>query len=233
MKKDLMSKYKGLSVVMFDNKIEKVKLPFSADDWIDIADPEGDLLPSCCAAISEIRSVLLRCLSDGQYITCTELCEIYVLIKDHGCDEDCILNDLIEIWEEIKDKALTESSTKGLNPDDLNDAIRIMSDAVTTINFNQMFQKEYQSEVIELNQLRILFPAIRTIYQEIQNKFGEFVKGYAIVDKENNVVPTRVGGLGIYEKKSTAEQGIKQAFKGSTDYSVRKVKLSIEGIDFL
>jgi hypothetical protein len=67
--------------------IEKIKIPFTGDEWIDLMDTEGQALGMCCATISHARDILLAELRGGRWINGEKLWEFVELLRHHDSFE--------------------------------------------------------------------------------------------------------------------------------------------------
>lgn len=63
--------------------IRAFKLPFTAEEWLDIVNKEGNFLPMCCATISNARDILIAQLREDRYIDCSEALQFTELLGSH------------------------------------------------------------------------------------------------------------------------------------------------------
>lgn len=63
--------------------IEKIKIPFSGDEWLDLMDTEGRALGMCCGTISAARDILLGELRGGRWIDGEKLTRFVGLLSHH------------------------------------------------------------------------------------------------------------------------------------------------------
>jgi hypothetical protein len=67
--------------------ISSFKLPFTAEDWLDLMNKEGEFLGMCCATISNARDILLSQLREDQTISCAETFQFIELLGSHDSFE--------------------------------------------------------------------------------------------------------------------------------------------------
>lgn len=63
--------------------ISSFRLPFTAEEWLDIMNKEGQFLGACCATISNARDILLSQLREDQFIDCHEALQFVELLGSH------------------------------------------------------------------------------------------------------------------------------------------------------
>lgn len=65
------------------NYIEKIKIPFTGDEWIDLMSTEGNALGMCCATISDARDILIGQFRGGRWISGEKLWQFVQLLDHH------------------------------------------------------------------------------------------------------------------------------------------------------
>lgn len=76
--------------------IDRFKLPFSAEEWLDIMDKEGESLPMCCGTISSVRDILLGQLRENRVISCADSNHVFELLAGHDGFEYMLANEEID-----------------------------------------------------------------------------------------------------------------------------------------
>lgn len=193
-----------------DPQIYKVKLNFTAEEWVDLMDTEGEFLPMCCGTISHIRDVLIGCLRDGGMITASDLSEIVQLLKDH---HDCGDNDsdplvrLQQTWDAIKDQAKLRVSGYKIDPSDFLTAFGILYHSSSVIAWNfpgKDEDEEFERKVSNSTAFIRLLPAIKTIHKHLTELGVEPVDGFAVCEGDEVLQAYR--GLAVYRTPERAEE---------------------------
>lgn len=245
----IVEKYKNLGIEVETNfagdEICKVHLFFTPEQWVDIANPDGDILPYCCSAISGIRDELIDCLCNGGWIYTHDLFDVVMSLKSHDCNN--ILTELIELWNIIKDD-VKEEKPYTLDPNKFDDAINLLSQCSSLLSWSNIFSlriddKDYEQRLLTRNiskykQYASLFPAIKTIYNEIVNQQHKPFHVYALteeVDGKTELLTLRSGGYCVFDNEDRAKEMCDEFNKMyESNIEVKFVRISVEnGVEFL
>jgi hypothetical protein len=216
--KEKYLKEKGLEVTVnhwpgTPLKVYSVKLDFTAEEWVDLMNTEGEFLPMCCATISNIRDVLIGCLREGGFIRVTELFEICEALKNHhDCSDEGSdpQNRLMQTWDKIKDDADLHLLGHPVDPNDLDDAFNILYHSAATLAWNMLNddeedeQRKLTHEVVRIHEFSRVLPSIRTIYKALKEKKFEPLEGYGVA--EGDELLSLTSGLAIFAKEERAKE---------------------------
>lgn len=79
--------------------IEHLELPFSAVQWVDLANREGQWLPACCGNISHARELLMSCLHNNKRIGAHAFRDLVLTIIEHDDGLAGLDAKTLEEWE--------------------------------------------------------------------------------------------------------------------------------------
>lgn len=194
-----------------DPKINSIWLNFSPEEWADLLNKEGELLPACCANISRIRDILGGSLRENGEIQTMYLWEAVQLIEGHNdCDafpEDHPLRKLVALWKEIEEHADTRITGVFRNPNDPKDALDVVYACSGVVAWNHlvtphMENREYEQRVAVNFALAQMWPAIKTLYHKLSEVGFPPVKGWAVCLGEE--VLDSHAGFCIFQNKGQA-----------------------------
>jgi hypothetical protein len=223
------------------DKISEVKLPFTNEEWGDLLNKEGEYLPSCCAQISAIRSMLQSALREGGWIRMKDLSAIASAAINHGDFEDgSPIFRLIELWNAIKPDARTEPEDASANLDDPKEAMETLIDRCQYYIFEsygrlrnglseqQLFNKRAHDECM----LATIMVCVRTLHEKLTDlSLGTF-DGYGVFAGEK--IGMMVGGMAFFKNEEEANKVRDDWNKDKAQYSVSKCRCSIQkGIEKL
>jgi hypothetical protein len=228
-------KQKGLFVTadrFKPGKISKVKLPFTPEQWVDLLNCEGDLLPSCCADISGVRDILIASMRYGGELDANELRRISFLLRNHHdkWEDGHPCAQIIAIHKRLG-KMLERQTRWAVVARDLTDPKECldMLGSCSRYFFYSIFdegaqrpplrdkyrdEKTFREALVRHERMAMihyvkqgllfakLAPIIRTLADKLPTLFSDF-KGYAIANK-SGFIPELMGTPAIYQKKSNA-----------------------------
>lgn len=232
-------------------KIAEVELNFSSEEWADLLNREGELLPSCCADISRIRDILQDACRNNYYISVENLFEAAYLAKHHGFlpDEDHPVCKIMALWETVKDHARQRSLVGTANLDNPRDALDALYDAAGVISWAETFSgNRHQEENMQFEDkmnrnaaLATIQTAVRTLFFKLKEMDEGPIEGYGIA--HNNEIAHTRRGLAIFKTHEIAQEicdnwnsseGETNRKQGPRVYSVKKVRVSMEkGLEFI
>ena len=170
-------------------KISSVWLNFSPEEWADLLNKEGELLPACCANVSRIRDILGGALRESGEIQTMHLWEAAQLIEGHdNCDafpESHPLRTLVELWKEIEEHADTKMTGFLRDPNDPKDALDVVYACSGVVAWNHLAKpstadREHEQKVAVNFTLAQMWPAIKTLYHKLDEIGFPPVKGWAV-----------------------------------------------------
>jgi hypothetical protein len=242
----LIDKYldQGIEICTNGNpeKIYKLKLPFTSDEWMDLMDTEGKSLGACCAVISDVRDTLMATLRERGWIRATDLKEIVDALKEHrevhssSSEPQAVM---ARIWEAIKeDVDLFNIAARPHDPNDLNDAFSILNRSAANLSWDNLFtrstpESENKHTLLQMTHFARLVPTIKTIYDHLVKNGMEPVFGFAVAEGEK-IVPLRNEGFAIFPTVEEAKEILDYLNQEESRFSIRNVKVSLEeGVVFL
>lgn len=222
----------------YNGSIDKIKLDFiSPEQWVDICNAEGELLPMCCANISSIRDNLFTALRDGGWMRIRDAAETAVLIIGHHdeFEDGHPLNKFVELYDKAKDYMETPVHNR-FNPKSLAGAYEYIVDYASEMKWNSLFAKNKENagdkgRACFIRQAHSIRIALKTILDKLDRNIAP-VEIYAIADGEQ-----------IYDKSFTTN--INEAFNcldrikyspppEGIERNVVKIRLSMDkGLEFV
>lgn len=223
-------------------KIYAVRLNFTPEEWAELVNKYGKYLPACCAEISEIRSILVSAMIEDGEITATDLQDAVELIVNHGHDglqeENHPIARLVALWNLIKDDASLNLSGVPVDPNSLDGAFGVLCRASAGIRWTSLFGQpdehaELHAKMQTYEEFIRIVPAIRTVFTELVEKGVEPFEGWAVSTGDQIL---RRRGLSIFATRKRAKE-VAKLFNSEGDikfkYTVRKVRVSLDGVEFL
>jgi hypothetical protein len=67
--------------------IERVRLPLTPEQWVDVLNGDGEHLPSCCGSIDSARSIFVRALHDDRWVDADDFRDLCEILIDHGFED--------------------------------------------------------------------------------------------------------------------------------------------------
>lgn len=246
----------GLEVRAEDpTTLDSVRLPFSAEQWSDIANRHGRFLGMCCATISQLRDLLVAALHEAGWISMDALREVIVLARGHDllprtAAEQDALNPwtlLARVWEAVepyaKPAAASGNSLRNLanDPRDLENALEIVSLLAARLAYDTAFTTEADAREacgLRLNLVRLL-PALATVNARVATLWPGDFTGVALVWKAtpDHIIETN-GGPTLYATREASEETLRwwRRTDPEVDAKVRfrPVRVTLEkGLEFL
>jgi hypothetical protein len=213
-----------------------------AEDWLDLADTDGELLGMCCGTISEIRDVFLGSLRGGRTFDMKDLEKVAWLALSHEpwmeyeeshVDEEDIIWRLVRLWNAIKDKCKKyRSKPHSIDVNDVDVALSAMQHMPLFISMERHVSNPRRGCL--LWQTSKMWPFVKVLYE----KFGEVstlpMEGWGAVDEEGELAST-VGGPAMYPTEEELDK-VMECWDEETRafYTKKKVKLSAkEGLTII
>jgi hypothetical protein len=242
----LIEKYRDQGIEIYTNgnpdKVYKIKLPFTSDEWMDLMDSEGNYLSACCSVISDVRDTLMATLRERGWIKATDLKEVVESLRGHhdidpeGSDPQAVM---ARLWEAIKDDAdLFSMASHSYDPNNLSDAFSILNRSAANLSWENLFSRqtsesENKHSLLQMIHFVRLFPAIKTIYDHLVKNGMEPLFGFAVAEGEK-IVPLRNEGLAIFHTEEEAREILNYLNREEEVFSIRKVRITLEeGVVFL
>lgn len=218
--------------------IQEVYLDYSDEEWVGMLNKEGPYLGVCCAAVSEVRDILFGAVREGKKIECPDLCRAVHQLENHGHGTHGPASKLKLLWECIKEDACGRLDAYPTDPNDLQDAIEMVTTACGKLSWNYINagpETMFRQEVAQYWEFMRISPAIRTLYKSLDEFFGgKSVDGYALC-RDGQVVEFATG-VEVYADLKTAERNVKdfRRLRDCENLTIRKVKLSLQdGLEYL
>jgi hypothetical protein len=214
--------------------ISSVKLDFADEEWVDLCNKDGELLPACCANISAIRDVLIDALRNGGFVSCDDLEEAARLYKEHHemDDNDPIKIKLVDLWENIKPFSDRQAIPHTNNVDSIEDACSIIHNLSNELRYSFLLPPEDKRVEDALALLKAI-PAVKVLYEKIQKDFPEVQEAFAVCKNGEIIETIRANGIYINKEFSQAVAKTLAEVDSESSYDVRPVKISLEdGIVF-
>ena len=77
-------KQRGVNVTVdTDKHIDSIKVEFTPDEWYRILNRNGDLLGTCCADVSDIRTILKEAICNDGFVNSYDFSRLARLIDGH------------------------------------------------------------------------------------------------------------------------------------------------------
>lgn len=242
----LVQKYldQGIEICTNGNpdKVYKIKLPFTSDEWMELMDSEGKYLSACCAVISNVRDTLMATLRERGWIRATDLKEVVESLREHhdihpeGSDPQVVM---ARLWDAIKDDAdLFSIGSSPYDPNNLNDAFSILNRSAANLSWENLFSRstlesENKHTLLKMIHFARLVPAIKTIHDHLVKNSREPFIGFAVAEGEK-IVPLRNEGLAVFATEEEAKEILDYLNEEETRFSIRNVKVTLEeGVVFL
>jgi hypothetical protein len=223
------------------DKINKVKLYFSNKIWSDLFDADGDLLPICCASISEIRDCFIEAKRSSGWMQIDDIVNITNNSISHEFEENHPVSIIKKIYNKIFLYMDEIHSLGTKNVDNIEDAC----DLLTKFSYEFVYQSfltgfsDIQTKANLNYSIYSIVPAINTLYNKLQKLRLSPIEGYALINLATNKVYTMSSGLSIFPTVEEAEKiksywlEVKQ-IHDSKECEIRKVRITIEkGIEFI
>ncbi len=221
--------------------VDSVKLKYTPEQWLDMFNVEGDILPYCCSTISNIRDVLIGTLRNDGYISTSELEDVADALKaHHDCDdnEDNELRYLLNLWETVKDDTnVSACKLPTRDPNDLFDALNVLEEYLPKIAFDRIVSdKDGANAAAVMRCLHSIMPCIATIHSAIKENKVEPVIGWAIM-RNDEIVTYRHHGYAIFKDKGYANYLAYVVMDHPEELNknlyLRHVKFDLTGIHYL
>lgn len=232
----------------YDNgdKVREVKFRFSKEEWADMANKEGELLPVCCANISTIRNVLVAALREDGVFSVEEMERIVVNMDGHDWEENHPVSKIKQVYKALLSH-LEPRTVSSVSQDSVQGAAsRVWFDEIwkfcSSYSRDSMFHewgKTAQDRATHNKRLYDIMPTVRALYKFLdKTKFGP-AEGFAIVRKATNELYEFYDrGLALFRNQEEADKCLerwmatKQVPVG--DVEIRKVRISLEnGVEFI
>lgn len=198
------------------SKIASVKLDFTSEEWVDLLNTEGELLPTCCAKTSRIRDILTKALKKACLIHPEELTEAAHLIKDHGYDQyspEHPLSRLVSLYDLLQNSFRTGRGWfhSSFNLDDPHECITALAlycnnyeEFSFSINTTSSKEMKFQDHCNQQKALIDLHPVVVALYKHIK-ELNSTYSGYGIIDNKKGIAYSR-SGLAIYMNEQLAQE---------------------------
>lgn len=226
----------GLKVEMsyhFPDKISSIKVKcFTKNECIDFLDAEGEYLEACCADISRIRDIVQDFVRNGYWINSNKLSEMIGLIKSHGFSKEHPFNKIIKVWDKVKDHVELNDCCPSANFNNIKDVLSTISSSACTLNFHLILNdlsKEkgrLQEKAHYMKDLATMLPAIKTLYEKVEELDLGSVEGYAIY-KDDEIVMSH-SGVAIYKSEKEALDTNKYLIKNNKNYTIKNIIISLK-----
>jgi hypothetical protein len=214
---------KGVTVTADHNqpkKLSSLKLDFTAEEWADLLNKEGEYLTICCANISRIRDILMDVIREDHEISSDHLAEAAELVKGHGCEQyppEHPLSRLVALYEKTKKHLRyglgTHHDTVDLdNPHKVLEALASYANAYTWACFNlrtgdpdhPIMDRRVQDCANREKALIDLWPVVRTLYHRL-SELSLPVPGFGLVDEKGEIGYSN-SGLAVYHNEAFAQE---------------------------
>jgi hypothetical protein len=211
------------------NKINKIKLKFAQEDWSNLSNKEGTLLPACCYSVSTIRDQFISALREDGWIDAEGMESIVsnMIAHDYGARHPAgIVKGIFEIIESCV--KMRENGTE--NPLDPSDACSMIYHFASEFSWASMSSSfgDYDSRVCVINDIYNVIPAIHTLYHNIKKIGFDSVEGYALVNRPNGEVVKFNRGLAVFRTLDDAKEVSKEWIKRK---QIKAKHLDIEFLD--
>ena len=221
-------------------RITSVTLNLTPEEWVDLASVEGEALTACCATISRIRDLLIASLRSSGFIRVDDLFEVLKLLKEHSdveyCDsaeDDDIIQKILKTWEVIKEDVEVSLPQVKIEQDNLKAALTVMYEASSNIIYNSMFEESKrnkdQSHLHSTLQYARIFPAIKTIYQNLVEKVNDPISCFVLV-RDNQPLQYLSLGLAVFLEEEKAVE-LKEAFNKYNPDEICEIKKAIVSVE--
>lgn len=206
-------------------KISSVRLPWTADQWLDALDNDGQTLPMCCGNISDVRSMLLGALPEGRRLEAKEFQAAVSLLSEHDGFEKYAagqldgepLADIFRIWSRIQGRCdlRRQDVLKELDPNNPEHALRIVVSCSIGAYFSRLSgsgeldRDRFDQRRDLLLELHRMAPALKTLYERLRDLDPCPVSGFAIIDERTGKVMETRRGLAFYFDEMTARGTIR------------------------
>ena len=246
----IRDKYPDLEMDISSKGIYRVKLQFTPEQWVDLADPEGEFLPACCGNISAVRDFLVSALRQGGWIDVDDLFDVVRTLREHHeMDHDDEIEPqiyLCNLWDRIEKDVRELRNRKPVDPNKALDAFYVLYQTSAALSWNFFPQEESTKEMLNYNSCKLrqyirLLPAISAIYHELQKEHDP-IEGYGLVHQSNGIAFTRTGGFCIYHDIKEAHVAGKYFLPfedgkytaENSEYYIQKVRVSLEkGVEYI
>lgn len=185
-------------------RIGSIKLPFTPEQFVDVCNTGGDLLPQCCPTVSEMRDIIINTLRDGGWIQFGALSELVLLMKTHDGFKEMFRNTscenpfgrIAQAWDAMSDcMPLNETPPRRLDPSRIRDAAALLSNACSVYWMRSMYRRDalpeddqvrLEHDVNRITAILRILPPLRTLWHEILEEAPAPVMGWCAVIKAHH-----------------------------------------------
>jgi len=226
------------------DKIKSIQLPFDSEVWTGMANREGELLPVCCANISEIRDRFVSAQCEDGFMDAESIWVIVGCAESHPEmfeDPKHPVAILKAIWEVIEPVAHIHLGARKLNTDNVEDAVGIIANFANVRHWSSIYSSfpEFHDRVCTTVALTTAIPALKTLTHKIRELDLGPIEGWAICPRhgEDDIYETK-RGLAVWPEREKAEFWLKDwVDTGQVEPEkvvLRAVRITIDkGIEFL
>ena len=191
------------------DRVERVRFSFNEKTWADLANKEGELLPTCCASISSIRDAFISAMRENGWMDCNSMQSIVFNMSSHDFEQDHPVSKVVQVYEKLKEHLHFTLGVGTRNLDNVHDVCSLIKDFCLDYWSNSMFDNwgESANDVATHNRAMFqIFPAIKALAAKFDKMALPPVEGYALVRKSNKEVCEMRRGMAIFSDKDDAEK---------------------------
>lgn len=220
-------------------QIDKVRLPFTYEEWVDLFNFEGEYLPSSHSA-DRIRDILYKACQQNGFIEAADLSEAIFLMKNEDIEEnDGPLSKMVSLWETVKLKMVWHPRNLKADVNTPEGALDIIAECADTFSWNRVFPQEENESMSLIRHANCAYAlatvqaAVRTLFFKLKEMNTPAVEGFGIVHVDGTVLHTKMG-LAIYRDMNLAQSICATWNRIEKKYSVQKIRVSMEkGVEYL
>lgn len=223
---------RGLWVIADESHILDIALNFKPEVYLDLLNPEGEYLPTCCANISRVRDIIYETVRNDCLITPELLFEACDLLKTHDDgpqDSDAPLYELFNIKDKIdQEDCKPHKFIKTADVQNIEQALATIAISGSHLSFPFLNSDSFDKNANHMFHLLQMIPAITTLYKKLSElDFGK-QEVYAICNEANQVVQSH-GGCLFFRDEAKAKWYAKEGEQVmGTKYMVKKANISME-----
>jgi len=229
-------------------KVGSVRLPFTAEEWADLLNKEGEHLGACCADISRIRDILQGACRNDHFVDVEDFYEAVYLAKHHGFKiGDDPIGRMIALWGKIKDDVRVRRTDDSTNTESPNDALETLYSAAGVICWDNLYSRDNETKDTTFDRhmnrsyaLATVQVAVRTLFFKLKEMDPGAIEGYGLVRQDGEIGKTR-RGLAVFRTETLAQEICDNWNKAQQEdnrgkkrkrepyvYSIKKVRVSME-----
>lgn len=229
-----------------NDAITSINFNIKPDDYINICDSDGELLPTCCSEISSIRDSFIDSLRDGCFIDIKNIHNIYLNALNHNFDQNHPISNVCRIYKELENLCnLKNIYINTIDVCDINDITfdlainHVLEFLQDYLNYDSYSDEKPKRVCANFNlSLKRSLPYIKILYEKIRELNSGSVECYALVDSSNNeFYKTYHCNLLLndtFEQAQATQKHLMDISKEEKKIKIQKIRISFEkGIEFL